>query len=276
METVALRGTVEIQIAEEEKKAELDVSRLYTPLSVAKEEIRRRWNDKALRKKVEEFLGGDVPEAFLNNDEPIAVLVRYIASPNFELGYFLDIAKTIDLHPVLIEYSDDKFVAKNSSKYHLGNLFFERNVNRKSFDTDCYNRKIVDFNKFEGKHFNSITTVTNEPFVNFHHRILFKMFPEIKGKVSDFSDWFNRTRFISKEYYYLYYLALFVCHGILFENFLLNKEEADFTKKKVIPSLFKIEEMFGVKPLIVPLQSFESETQKTWCWYPKSIETIID
>lgn len=46
-------------------KAELknfDIKDIYTPLSVAEKEVWRRWNDKELRKKVEDFLGGDVPE----------------------------------------------------------------------------------------------------------------------------------------------------------------------------------------------------------------------
>ena len=41
---------------------EFDIKDIYTPLSVAKKEIWRRWNDKELRKKVEDFLGGDIPE----------------------------------------------------------------------------------------------------------------------------------------------------------------------------------------------------------------------
>jgi len=43
------------------KEEEVDIKEIYTPLSVAKKEIWKRWNDKALRKKVEDFLGGDLP-----------------------------------------------------------------------------------------------------------------------------------------------------------------------------------------------------------------------
>lgn len=42
------------------KNEKFDIKEIYTPLSVAKKEIWRRWNDKELRKKVEDFLGGDV------------------------------------------------------------------------------------------------------------------------------------------------------------------------------------------------------------------------
>ena len=46
-----------------EKK--FDIKEIYTPLSVAKEEIWRRWNDPVLRKKVEDFLGGGSRKGFL-------------------------------------------------------------------------------------------------------------------------------------------------------------------------------------------------------------------
>ncbi len=73
------------ELSEEQLQAE--VNKIYTPLSVAKEEIWRRWNDKALRKKVEDFLGVNLPEPFKN--EPRAVMLRYIATPNFEASFFI-------------------------------------------------------------------------------------------------------------------------------------------------------------------------------------------
>ena len=69
---------------EEEVMVDMDaIKHIYTPLEEAKEEIWRRWNDKALRKKVEEFLGGDIPDLF--KKKPCAVLARSVVSPNFEL-----------------------------------------------------------------------------------------------------------------------------------------------------------------------------------------------
>lgn len=64
-----------------------DIKEIYTPLSVAKKEIWRRWNDKDLRKKVEDFLGGELPKA-LRSKEPGAVLSRDVISPNKEFSIF--------------------------------------------------------------------------------------------------------------------------------------------------------------------------------------------
>lgn len=98
--------------------------------------------------------------------------------------------------------------------------------------------------------------------------------PGLSKNIVDITKWFNDTRYES-EYYYLYYLALFICHGVLFENFLTNKEELEFTKYKVLPSFNKLSEMFGVKPLIVPVVPVEEETDQYWWCFPKEVEKII-
>jgi len=41
--------------SQEQQKLREEVNKIYTPLSVAKKEIQRRWKDKKLRKKVEDF-----------------------------------------------------------------------------------------------------------------------------------------------------------------------------------------------------------------------------
>ena len=87
---------------DDKEEGNINIKHIYTPLSVAKEEVWRRWNDKDLRQKVEEFLNGDIPE-FLQN-EPKSYLARHVASPNFEFTRFLELAGEIDLNPVCPEY----------------------------------------------------------------------------------------------------------------------------------------------------------------------------
>lgn len=242
-------------------------------MSVAKEEIWRRWNDKALRKKVEDFLGGDIPE-FLKK-EPKATLVRYIITPNYEFFYFLGLAELAGLDHACLEYSKDKFVAKNPDKYNLCKMFFFNGVGKKrGAKIDSIN--VVNFNKTEGKMLNEIKTEWGEKLIDFHHKILKKSAKSSFKKVCDFSDWFNKKRNKNKSYYYLYYLALFLCHGVLFENFLLNKGEAEFTRKKVKPSFDKLEKIFGVRPLIVPLEHLGVNADNTRMYYSKNIRDIFN
>lgn len=256
------------------RKTDFDIREIYTPLSVAKKEIWRRWNDKKLRKKVEDFLDGDLPKAFKGN-EPGAVLSRDVISPNKELFYFLDLLKDVKMSPIFLEYLDGKFVARNFNKYHLCRMFFYNGRGKRGGDK-LSTLKVVDFNKMEGKKMEQLKTVNGKNFVDFHHKILKKSVPQLKtGKISDFSDWFNKHRKKSKEYY-VHYLALFLTHGILFDNFITKNGEGNFTQTKIIPSFKKLEKIFGVKPLVVPLTPIEDECELYWWCYPDATKKITE
>lgn len=234
-------------------------------------EISKRRNNKKLMKKVEDFFGPLMLRVMGNEQK--AVLSRTVATPNMELSYFLDISNGIGLSPLILEYPD-KFVAKNPDKYHLCKLFFIRKVEGQNpILVDAL--KIINFNKDEGKKFDEIKTTWGEKIIDFHHRILLSEFPILSGKFVDFSNWFNRTRQLS-QYYYLYYLSLFICHGVLFENFLIgDKEESSFINEKFLPSFNEVKKMFGVKPLIYSLLPFRYITNVRWYSYPEAMKKII-
>ncbi len=253
------------------KEEDFDIKEIYTPLSVAKKEIWRRWNDKELKKKVEDFLGGDLPD-FLG-EEPKAVLVRYVITPDIEYSYFMELVKETGLEPIAYEYSDDKLVASNSDKYHLCKLFVY-NGEGKNGGSKIFTRRIIDFNKMEGKKINETTTLWGSNLVDFHHDLLEKCGGK-KIKMSDFSGWFNKNKGKKGNDYYLKYFALFICHGILFENYLINEEENGFTSEKVIPGFMKLANQFGVRPLIVPLAPREDETYLYWWCYPEKVKKFL-
>lgn len=191
-------------------------------------------------------------------------------SPNFELLYFLEISKLFGLEPLCLQYSSDKFVNINKPKYFLGKLFIDGGEG-KNGGNKIETARIIDFNKFEGHRLCDVKTIFNDSLVDFHGKILKKATSEYKYKLFDFSDWFNHHKKANKKYYYLRYLSLFLCYGILFENFLVNEDELSFTKDKVLPSFNKITEMFGLKPLIFPLNPIKNETDSRWFYYPKSV-----
>jgi len=250
----------------------LRLENFYTPLAEAKKEIQKRWGDKDLRKKIEIFFGKKIPRTFKR--EPRAVFCRCIFSPNFEFEYFIDLSKMFHLRPLGLQYSHNKFVSKNTPNYHLCRLFFYGD-DGKHGGNNIETLNLVDFNKWEGKNLDKIkTNLKNKNLVTFHNKLLNKTFNGKDYEIFDFSDWFNETRNKSK-YYYLYYFALFACHGVLFENFLTNKEEIELTKTKVIPSFNRIQKIFGVKPLIFPLNPIKSEELSSWYYYPNKIREII-
>lgn len=244
-----------------------DISSMYTTLSEAKRELQRRSKDKELKKKIEDFLGGDLPEIF--KEKPKAFLVRDIISPNFEFFFFKDLVKEAGLEMGLCEYSG-KLVAKNFNKYHLCRMFFHNGIGKKNGDKiDTLN--IIDFNVSEGKLMNQVKTIWNEKLIDFHHNLLEKETRANSKEIFDITKWFNKHR-NQGEYYYLHYLALFLAHGILFENFLFSKGEEEFTRKKIIPSFKKIVKIFGIKPLVVPATLIEDESESYWWYYPNSVK----
>ena len=247
------------------------MSNIYTSLSVARDEIMRRWSDPVLRGKVEALFGDDLPEVF--KGRPRLVMNRSVFTPNREIAYFLDVAREFDLEPLLLEYPD-KFVARNPTKYHLCKMFFcDRN---NCSDSEHRSIRVVDFNRHEGKGLPVVSTLWNQSLVDFHHESLFRKYPELNSPrtLYNFLDWFNRHR-VETEYYF-HYLSLFVCHGILFDNFMWDdEEEASFLEDKFIPSVVEVERHFGLKPLIYPLLPIEHERDHHWLYYDESERTFV-
>ena len=244
---------------------------IYTSLSDIELELSRRRQDKDLVAKVESFLG----EYLLSElkSSPKAVISRTIANPNKEFKYFLALTKEIRLEPLCFEYHD-KFVARNPDKYHLARMYFAKT--RKDGTQFLSSVRVVDFNKYEGDNFKSIVTLNGVNIVDFHHSLLFADHPFMKDNIVDITEWFNKTRTLTPNYY-LYFLALFICHGVLFDNYLLeNKGEFDFFMEKILPSMHEIKRIFGVNPLIYPLLPIKYEKAKDWMAYEWKLKDAVE
>lgn len=246
---------------------------LYTPLQEVLGELQRRRENRKLRQQVSDFFGDFRPPAAFESG-PRSVMVRYIASPTLELSFFADIQKNLRLKPLLLEFTADKFVARNFEKYNLCKLTFVKNGGGFTNKVTAV-RRVVDFNTYEGKPLRAIKTVWGDSLVDFHHKLLQSSDMSKGFEVSDFSEWFRRSCVLSGEYYYLYYLALFLTHGILFENFLLDKRELPFTQKRVLPAFQRLTDIFGVRPLIVPIATQADEGAPHWCYYDDRIQKML-
>lgn len=245
-------------------------SKVYTPISLAHAELMRRRKDKVLMKKVADFIG-TFPIA--DTSYPRAFLSRPVTTPNFEMRTFLTQAEMIGLDPVSLEYPG-KLVAKNADKYHACNMYF-RKPGSKLHSHQVSKIKVADISKFEGKPMATTPTIFNETLPDFHRRLFLAEFPLLKDSIIDYTVWFNKNRHAT-EHYYLYHLALFICNGILFDNFFFNDiAERDFIIQKILPSFDKVTEMFGVQPLIVPILPLDSERSHEWLYYPETTRESI-
>lgn len=260
----------ENNIASKTKDVEIDkkinITEIYTTLTEAKEEIKRRWGDEDLRKKVKKFLG-EIPEPF--RKEPRAVLARHILTPNREYCYFKDVADMSGLKALGWEYLEDKFYTVNPEKLHLGKLLF---FNK---DLSISSRKIIDFKeKIEGKELFKVKTIWNESLVDFHHGLFTSLGINDAEKYD--GSLFYKSNGNGASENHKFFLALFVQNGILFENYISNEQDNEFTKKVAIPAFNFIKEYFNVKPLIVPLVSRKIECDPQWMCLPAKISDLVE
>lgn len=131
--------------------------------------------------------------------------------------------------------------------------------------------KVMDFRRLQMTRFADVRTLWGERLADFHHGLLSQSVSEI-GRY-DISPWYESHGEKAKEYY-PYYLALFICHGILFENFITNGEDR-FTKSVVFPAFKQVVDHFGIKPLIVPLVPHETASDIYWRCYPAELEEEV-
>ncbi len=240
---------------------------VYTPLSLALKILEERKKDVNLISKVHDLLNNNIPELLKNNK--CGIMARQIATPNHENKRFISIAKDNSLCPVFLEYFDDKFTSNNKYKHSLGQIKVFKNKN-KNGEFTFKKINIVEFNSHNGKKLREVKTVWGESLVDFHKR-LFDL-----SDIKDFHflnevDWYEKNDEKLIDFYTNFFILL-TCYGILFENFLSsNDSEGDFTRNIVIPTIKKVVELTGVKPLIVPSEPLDMEDEDFWYYHENEI-----
>ncbi len=227
---------------------------IYTPITEAITEAKRRSEDTELRNKALKLLGerADQPDFFSDKNHIYFALFRNIFTPDQEFVILKEKAKESNARPLYLEYTTDKFVTRNEDKYSLGRLYFSNGKN-KNGETLLDSFKVIDFNKFDGEKFYKIDTTTGENIIDFHHRILKYFYPEEIENIEDISEWLHKNGNVAENYYKKIFILL-ATNTILFEKFYPhNKIEAPFLEKVIYPAFKYVESTLGVKPLICPL-----------------------
>lgn len=240
-------------------KEEPDV---YTLLSVAKDEIWKRWNNAKLKEDVKKVLG-EIPEIF--QDKPRAIFFRNIATPNLELQLALEQAKMMGLDLLVLEYTIDKFCTRNNDKLHLGKLMFFKNDNRLQI---VGKENVIAIKEMDNKCFQEVTTLWGENFVDFHHRLLNSCGYE---NVKFFDASLFKQEGDGAHEMYTKVLSLCTSSTVLLENFLFkfSKSEKKFVDDIIVPTFKEVSENLGLHPLIVPLVNMDGEDSKHWQYYPE-------
>jgi hypothetical protein len=241
---------------------------IYTLLSVAKEEIWKRWDNVELKKKVQEVFG-EIPEIF--QDKPRAIFFRNIATPNLELSLALEQAKVMGLDLLVLEYTIDKFCTRNKDKLHLGKMMFFKNDNKLQI---VGKENVIAIKEMDSKCFNEVKTLWGEDFVSFHHRLLKSCgYENVKtfdaSKFKELND--------GPHEMYMKVLSLCASSAVLLENFLFKFSVAErkFVDEIIVPTFNEVSNNLGLRPLIVPLANMDGEDSEQWQYYPESTKKFI-
>lgn len=247
-----------------------------TPFSEAVEELKRRQKDPVLHQRVHEYLNADIPDYFL--EAPVFYLARHIATPNFETLRFVHLLESAGFKIIISQDEKDIFVPANKMKKDLLKLPIHLGF---SFKNGVYHERyqylsIADFNKANGKSFSEIKTHWGQSVTDFHKELCQKFFHKEVAIIDD-SLWIDRNHRGSLLEHYKKFLALFINHGVLFEDYLFDDEqEKKFIKDVLKPAFQWVEDHFGYRPLITRLNPTSVESPHFWLSYPSELRKIIE
>jgi len=206
----------------------------------------------------------------MKGDVPHAVMWKYVMSPDHGFTFFLQEAAYVDAQPLTFEYVGDVFLTLNEEKKGLGRLRVTLPDGTKGLID------IMEFTPNQKKKFSEILIKTGTSLVDFHHNLL-----DISGyktQLRDNTDW---SHAIGKpiDYYYPY-LAHFIAHGVLFESYVTDgsdEREVAFTRDVVIPTIDRLEEEYGFRPLIMRAFPENQEDHEDFYWwsYPPHVNSYI-
>lgn len=248
---------------------------LVTPLPEAMEELERRLKDRELLKRVENYLQGDIPEHF--QQPPILYLARHVATPNLETLRFLHLVEPLGLKTVIGQDLKDRFVSQNVLKKSLCKMRISKGIEsgQGGFFENFETVHIADINECNGKQLSEVRTNWGQPLPSFHKE-LFSKLTRIPVNIVDDSPWIDRHGRGDIVAHYKDFLALFVTHGILFEDYLLdNAQEERFVNEVLRPAFIHVKETFGVQPLIARLNPTTVESDRYWLSYPAPTLEIL-
>jgi hypothetical protein len=243
-----------------------DVSKFFTPLPEAVAEIERRRKDPELRRKVEAYLHGDIPEHFTYS-KPIFYLSRHIATPNYETLRFIELTEHYELPRVIGVDPFDKFTSNNVLKRSLGKMPVTKGVSRNG-DEIIENFTVVDFLKYDGEMLRDVKTTFGEPLLDFHTNLFREIYPT-KGMIINEAKWVDNHHRGALVPEYIDVLSLLITHGIMFEFY--EPEDREFVQQVLEPTFNFVTSIYGVKPLIVNLVDAEIANTRNWNGYPSVI-----
>lgn len=223
----------------------------YISASQAQEQLRRRAH---LRDAVEQFWednGMPFPSELKAGD--YAGLGRHVPTFRFEDALFTLMAESAGLPPTWLGYEQDTFVTQSNVKRSLVRPQLTERANKHGAPITKTQKLVPNPDWFQGRALAEIRMDDGQPMVDWHHERLRRAVPQAQSyDMSHICDhWGGRA-----ENYYTAYLSLFVAHGVLFEDYHGGESGGaldGFTSRVFEPAAARVEQLFGVNPLVVAL-----------------------
>ncbi len=249
---------------------------VYTPFEEMLAEMPLRQKNAALSAYVEKSLPAGLPHIIKEGKH--AFLSRDVGTPNYETLRFISAIDAMeDFVPIIWEYGQDKFTPnQNELKYALGKMTFYQGQGKKGGEKTI-KQSTVNFNENEGKKLVDVKTEWGQSLIDFHHELFTPIRKSLKHDLIffDASEWYSKSGGVVEKYYKNIF-TMFLTHGVLFENFMVEHEsEVAFIRSVFLPAFIEIYRETGVKPLIVPLSPTDIESDLFWSYYPPQLADYV-
>ena len=243
---------------------------IFTEQSLALESLLRRREDSVLVRSVNQYLSGDIPQPFISS-RPIFYLARHLATPCFETLHAIELARGHNAILVIGQDSKSKFVSHNELKHALGRLSFVVGRDRNGNDI-VTKKRVIDFSSAGGKALSSVQTLFGASLTAVHQALMSPFLTD-DVKVFEECEWIDRWARNDIHHQYRRMLSFACVNAIMLEWF--TETEHDFARQVILPAFNAIQNVFGVRPLVVRLVPTCRAHESHWLAYPGAVKDML-
>lgn len=200
---------------------------------------------------------------------PVAILFRQIATPNYEMLWFLRKATRLGLDPIVVEHRLDRFCAHNACKRTLVTLPIIVGKDRHGRPI-TRRQKLIEHNSAEGQPLQALATRWGEGLVAYHHRKLRCTLGTKAPRLVDLSEVVDSAA-DGPAAYYADLLSLLTNQVFLFEDFVVDDQTRSFFERVVAPAYDRAALALGQRPQVVRLTHGHHVNSPYWLHYPSAM-----
>jgi hypothetical protein len=200
---------------------------------------------------------------------PTVMLARHIATPNYELLWFVRLARKHGFRALVLEHTSDRFSSRNPVKHALATMPIVRGRSRNG-QLIVRPQKIFQISEYEGQPLRNVHTHWGEDLVGYHHRKL----TETLGP--DTPDLIDMTELLPADAgcparYYRALFKLLSGYLVLLEDFIADQDTSEFFSRTVLPAWQDAVSDTGKQPQVVRLTQGRLTSSPIWNAYPASV-----